>query len=86
MTAKNMNPDRIKCPEQERSLHAGPDGCEFVTGGQVAAGVGGDVVDVEAVCEEEHFENGHGGEAEYKTREDRAFSAQDEAHSPSFGS
>lgn len=42
-------------------------------------------MDIEAVCEEEHFENGHGGEAEQKTREDRAFRAQDEAHSPGFG-
>ena len=48
--------------------------------------MGGDVVDVEAVCEEEHFENGHGGEAEQKAGEDCAFSAQYEAHSPGFGS
>ena len=48
--------------------------------------MGGDVVDVEAVCEEEHFENGHGREAEQKAREDRAFRAQNEAHSPSFSS
>ena len=47
--------------------------------------MGGDVVDVEAVCEEEHFENGHGGEAEYKARKDCAFRAQYKAHSPGFG-
>ena len=70
-------------PQQERPLHAGPQGGEFVARVQVPARMRGDIVNLKPVREKEHFENAHRRDAEHEIRRDRTLRAQGQPHAPS---
>ncbi len=55
-------------PEEEGALLAGPEGGEDVVGGQIAAGVGGDVLDVEVVGDQPLPQRDGGHQPDSRTR------------------